>query len=384
VDEVVNNGQRDPSPLISEPLPLPASAPVVAVSTESAAPIAPPAPEFRDRSTGLVVFGVVQIVLGGLTALMIPLAVLGAFLTRLAPGGGGMRPMQVVASVGTYAGLAAVLITLGIGSAQKKRWARALTVVLSWYWLIVGILITILLTAALPVAMRTALAQAQRNTDATANEISTGIMAVMVTVMIVFCAFFLIVAPIGLLVFYSRQDVADTCRYRDPIERWTDRTPLPVLGASVVLFVGAAYLLLVGLTTPVFPFFGQYLTGVAGAVCFLVYGALDLYLSYAIYHRKLSGWWIAVITSPVRLLSMILTYARADLMQAYSRMGWSEAQLRVLNSNPMFRSHVILWWSLISVFLFLGYLIWLRRYFKPPNEMHPSPLPSQVPELSGR
>ncbi|HTS36333.1 MAG TPA: hypothetical protein VMH04_11710 [Candidatus Solibacter sp.] len=384
MDEVVNNGQRDPSPLISEPLPLPASAPVVAVSTESAAPIAPPAPEFRDRSTGLVVFGVVQIVLGGLTALMIPLAVLGAFLTRLAPGGGGMRPMQVVASVGTYAGLAAVLITLGIGSAQKKRWARALTVVLSWYWLIVGILITILLTAALPVAMRTALAQAQRNTDATANEISTGIMAVMVTVMIVFCAFFLIVAPIGLLVFYSRQDVADTCRYRDPIERWTDRTPLPVLGASVVLFVGAAYLLLVGLTTPVFPFFGQYLTGVAGAVCFLVYGALDLYLSYAIYHRKLSGWWIAVITSPVRLLSMILTYARADLMQAYSRMGWSEAQLRVLNSNPMFRSHVILWWSLISVFLFLGYLIWLRRYFKPPNEMHPSPLPSQVPELSGR
>ena len=358
--------------------PAPVTPEIPAAAPEIPAPVIPPT--FRDRSTGLVIFGVAQIILGVLTALMIPLAVLGAFLSRLAPAGGGMRPMQVVSSIGTYAGLAAVLITLGIGSAQKKRWARALTVVLSWYWLVVGILVTVLITAALPVVMRTALAQAQRNTDPAANELSTGIMAVVITVMIAFCAFFLIVVPIALLVFYSRQDVADTCRYRDPIERWTDRTPLPVLGASVVLFIGAAYLLIVGLTTPVFPFFGRYLTGIPGALCFLIYGALDLYLSYAIYHRKLSAWWIAIITSPIRLVSMILTFARADVMQAYSRTGWSDAQLQVLNNNPMFRSHVILWWSLISVFVFFGYLLWLKRYFISPQSLDAQMIPSHAPE----
>ena len=54
------------------------------------------------------------------------------------------------------------------------------------------------------------------------------------------------VVPIAFIVFYSRSDVELTCRYRDPVERWTDRAPLPVLGASVVLFGGSLYMLLVG------------------------------------------------------------------------------------------------------------------------------------------
>ena len=87
-------------------------------------------------------------------------------------------------------------------------------------------------------------------------------MAVIITLVIVFCAFFLVLVPIAFVVFYGRKDVADTCRRRDPVERWTDRTPLPVLGASVGFSSGSVYLLLIGLTTPMFPFFGRYLTGI--------------------------------------------------------------------------------------------------------------------------
>jgi len=32
----------------------------------------------------------------------------------------------------------------------------------------------------------------------------------------------------------------------------------------------------------------------------------------------------------------------------------------------MFHSHVILWWSLLSLFIFFGYLLWLKRYFNAP------------------
>lgn len=354
----------DPEP-VSEPA-TEQTAPVHAVVPAVVVPVLPEASAYRDRRTGMVIFGVLQIILGLLAALMVPLVVLAAFMSRLAPGG-AIRPGQLISGVATYAFLAAALIGLGIGSVQTKRWARALTLVTSWYWLITGALVTVLLTAALPVIMRSALSQAQQNAPAGPSPaISTGIMAVFLTLMIVFAAVFLILVPIAFVIFYSRTDVAETFRRRDPIPRWTDRTPLPVLGASVVLAIGALYLLLIGVTTPIFPFFGKYLTGIAGSACFMAMAALDAYLAIALFRLQPSGWWIAVITVPIRLLSMVLTYARADLMQAYSKMGMSDAQLKVLSANPMLRGRVFLWWGLTSMVLLLAYLLWLKRYFKTP------------------
>ena len=343
----------------------PQSQPGLAAASGAAFPLMP-GPPYHDRSTALTIFGIFQIILGLLAALMIPLAALGAFMSRLVPGG-ATRPGQLVVAFASYASLAALFLTLGIGTVRMKRWAYALTLVISWYWMIIGALSTVLLTAALPVTMRSALEQAQRSAGgAPSNELSTGIMAVFVTVIIVVAAFFLVLVPIAFVIFYSRKDVAETCRRRDPVERWTDRAPLPVLGASVVYFAGALYMLLVGITTPLFPFFGRYLTGVAGTAGFLVLVILDIYLAFALLRLRLTGWWIAVLTAPVRMLSMILTYTKADLMQAYSKVGMSDAQVAMLNANPMFRSHVILWWSLLSLVIFFGYLLWLKRYFKTP------------------
>lgn len=334
-------------------------------------------PSYKDRRTGLIIFGVVQIILGLLAALMVPFAALGAFLSRLAPGG-AMRPGQYFSAIATYAFIAAVLLGLGIGSVQMRRWARALTLVFSWYWLITGVLITVLLTAALPVTMRGALQAQQNAAGAPPENVSTGVMAVIVTIIIVFAAFFLIVVPVVFVVFYSLRDVAETCRHRDPVERWTDRAPLPVLGASVVLSLQALYLLLTGLTAPLFPFFGRYLYGVPGFACFLVVGALDAYLAIALFRLKSVAWWIAIITAPVRLFSMVLTYARVDMTDAYSKLGLSEEQMRVLSASPIFHSRVLLWWSLISMVILYGYVVWLKRYFKtPPAQPQPAPLPAQ-------
>ncbi len=356
-------------------------APVVAVAAVPLPPVAPLPSEvltYTDRSTGLMVFGVLQIILGCLAALMVPLAALGAFMSRLAPGA-SMRPGQFVSGVSTYGFMAVVLLGLGIGSVQMKRWARALTLVTSWYWLIMGALITVLLTAVLPVTMRSALAQMkQSGPNAASQEMSTAVMAVMLTLIIIFMAVFLVVVPIAFVIFYSLKDVAETCRHRDPVERWTDRTPLPVLFASVVLFTGAMYLLLTGITMPMFPFFGRYLTGVAGAAGLLAMGALDIYLAIALFRLQVAAWWIAIFTLALRLSSMALTYAKADLMTAYSRMGMSDAQLQMMNSSPMLRGHVLLWWSLLSMVFFFGYLVWLKRYFKTPSAVASVVLPAQV------
>lgn len=361
-------------PLGTTPLPEPTPAPVLTPAPDpmAAALAASEPPGYRDRSTGISIFGVVQVILGCLAALMVPFAALGAFMSRLAPGAPAVRPAQFISGIATYAFVALVLVTLGIGSLQKKRWARALTLVTSWYWMIIGVLITILLTAVLPVMMRDAL-RAQQTASGASTDISTGVMAVMVTFMIVFCAVFLVIVPVAFVVFFSRKDVAETFRRRDPVERWTDRTPLPVLGACVVFLVGAVYLFLVGVTTPLFPFFGRYLTGLPAVGCFLGFAILDTYLAIAIFRLQVAGWWIAVLAAPVRLLSMAFTYGRADLMEAYSRLGWSDAQINMLRASPIFRSHVILWWSLISLFVFFGYMLWLKRYFKRPARIQQSP-----------
>jgi len=360
----------DPTPEspISVPLPIPVAA----------APPLPELPAYRDRGTLLVIFGVFQIILGLLAALMIPLMALGAFVSRLGPAG-GMRPGQFFSGVASYVFIAAALLALGIGSVQMKRWARALTLVTSWYWLVMGALATVLLTAVLPVFMKGALAQMkQGGANSPSPELSAGIMAVFLTLIIVVMAFFLVLVPIAFVIFYSRKDVAETCLRRDPVERWTDRTPLPVLGASVVFFTGALYLLLTGITMPMFPFFGRYLTGIAGSLCLIVVAAIDAYLAVALYRLQASGWWIAVFTAAIRLISVALTYARADLMQAYSKMGMTDAQLQVLNSNPMLRGHVLLWWGLLSMLLFFGYLLWLKRYFTATPSTHPEALPAQA------
>jgi hypothetical protein len=65
-------------------------------------------------------------------------------------------------------------------------------------------------------------------------------------------------------------------------------------------------------------------------------------------------------------------------MQAYSKMGMSDAQLKMLNSSPIFRGHVLLWWGLISMLLFFAYILWLKRYFKTPEPMQPEMLPVQL------
>jgi hypothetical protein len=350
-----------PNPQPLDPAPVLATPPAASII-----PAPPDPPAYRDRRTLLVIFGIVQIILGLLAALMVPLMALGAFMSRLAPGG-AMRPGQLVSGVATYALTSAVFLTLGIGSVQTKRWAHALTLVTSWYWLILGTVGTVVLTAVLPVTMKHALAQAQQNSaSAPSADITTGVMAVIITVMIVFFTFFLVMLPIAFVAFYGRKDVELTCRQRDPVERWTDRTPLPVLGASIAFFTGSLYTLLLAVTSPMFPLFGHYLTGIPAAGCLVLLAGLDLYLAIALFRLQLSGWWLAIIAAPVRMSATAFGYSRAGLMQAYAKLGWSDAQLQMLNSNPIFHSRIILGMGVIMMLGFFGYLLWLKRYFKTP------------------
>lgn len=332
----------------------------------------PPPPTYEDRSTGLIVFGIIQIILGALAALMIPLMLLVLVMARKMTGV-AMPVGSFFLGMTTYGALAALLVTLGIGSIHVRRWARALTLVFSWVWLISGFLITIFLTAFLPSEFAQGFRQAAAM-NPNAPPISTGAIAVILTIMIVFFAVFFVALPLAFTLFYRTRNVEETCKHRDPVARWTDRCPLPVLAASMLFAWAGAYYLLMSFTTPLLPFFGRYLTGVGGAAGCLVLAMLDGFLAYSVFRLQLVGWWIAVAALAIRIISAITTFRHGNLFEAYSRMGMKDSQLQLLSANPAFRNGMVLYWSVGLMIVYFGYLLWIKRYFVPAT-VSPTPGP---------
>jgi hypothetical protein len=344
------------------------------VSVIPAFPAPVPAP-YRDRSTLLVVFGIVQIILGLFFLMFIPFVLLGAVMSRKM--GGGLPIGFNLLNIATYGMIAMVLITLGVGSIRAQRWAHDLTLVISWIWLVSGVLGTGMLVFLLPSSLlagfRVAAAQ-----NPQAGPLPAGVMAVILTIVIAFFAFFLVVLPIVFVAFYHREDVAETCRHRDPTPRWTERTPLPLLALSVLFTFGAVYYFLMAFAVPVYPFFGRYLTGLPAGLILVTVAMIEAVLAVLVFRRQIAGWWIALIALLFRCAAVAFTIGHSNLLDAYSKMGMSGRQLDMMRANPMFGSGAFLWLGLAYAAPLLVFLIWTRKYFSspaPPAAPEPDPAP---------
>ena len=89
--------------------------------------------DHRDRSAGLVIFGAAEILIGLACASLIPLTIAAAALSPI------IDLRVVLPSLALYGLIAVGLVTLGVGSIRARRWAVALTLSLSWVWLITGV-----------------------------------------------------------------------------------------------------------------------------------------------------------------------------------------------------------------------------------------------------
>jgi hypothetical protein len=302
----------------------------------------------RDRRGGLVVFGILEILTGALCAAIVA----ALFLVRsLAPeAAGALDQKTVVAAASVYLAMAVILIWLGIGSALCRRWARTLLLILGWSWLLLGVMTLALLSwLAASVTSQGALGGLFR--------------VIAIAVIGIFC----VVLPGALVVFYESRHVRATCELRDPKPRWTDRCPLPVLTNSVWLALGGFWFL----TAPflnhfVVPLFGFLATGAIATMCSLAAGAVAVYLAYATYRLRESGWWGMLAVFTLAVVSATLTFARVDLLEFYRRSGYAEEQIAPLRNLPFFTSRAMAWINAALYFLFLLYLLWLKKYFRKP------------------
>lgn len=317
-------------------------------------------PPYKDRSTGLIIFGILTLLLGCLAGMFVPLMLVGQAAAARAthvP----VNYATVLPGIFVYAMLAVVLIWLGIGSIQGRRWARALLLIFSWSWLVMGIFMLIAMSFIMPKVMANLPATGTPEHPA----LPPGAMVGMMIGMFLFFGFFFVLLPAVWTFFYNSRHVKATCETRDPVTRWTDACPLPVLGLCLWLMFSVPMMVLMPLMGHgVMPFFGMFLTGVPGSLFCLAVAAVWSYAAWLIYHLKPQGWWLILIAMILFMASSLVTFAQHDLLEMYQLMGYPQAQIDQIQKSGLLTGSRMTWLMSFSILPFLAYLLFVKKYFR--------------------
>lgn len=295
-----------------------------------------PAP--ADRRTGLIAFGILQILLGLCAAALVMVVAAGHESAQQS----GSRPSEaaLASAVIVYGLAAASFITTGVGSIRCRRWARALTVVVSALWMAAGVVGGLMAAVVMP---RVLAAQ-----GATSTTTATGCAAAAILVLG-------IGLPLILFLFYRRADVRLTCERVDAKGRWTDRVPLPVLAVIMVLAFGSVALI-ANLASPRFTIVGREVTGATAAITLFALAGLCAVLAIQLHRLKESAWWTLILLQLAGIGIAITTLMRTEPSKLAP--AGTPAEVAAIYRDPLFLAILATTW--IAYFAFLVYL---RRFF---------------------
>ena len=187
----------------------------------------------------------------------------------------------------------------------------------------------------------------------------------MAIILIVYAVIFILLPAIWIW-FYQGKNVRVTCEARDPRLRWTDRSPLPVVALSLWLAFGSlAMLALPFAHRGMFPFFGTFLAGIPGTTIYLVMAVIWAYATWTLFRLQLRGWWLVLVFSCIGSISCVLTYLHPDPEEMYQLMGIPQQHTAMVQQLGLFNRHMMAWSSIAFTLPFLGYLLFIRRYFRP-------------------
>jgi len=244
---------------------------------------------------------------------------------------------------------------------MARRWARALLLIFSWFWLFVGIIMVPMLGFIMPKMFANLSAYAPKGQPL--PPLPPGVLAGIMVGMFLFVGFFFILLPAIWIYFYKSGHVKATCEARDPVRRWTDACPLPLLGMSLWMMFGAPMLLAMPfLYHGVIPFFGMFLSGLAGSLLYVIAAALWACCAYLLYQRDVRGWWITLIAMLAYLASSLVTFARHDITEFYQLMGYPQAQIDQIQKMGLLTGNHMEWMTLFFMVPFMGYLLFVKQY----------------------
>ena len=310
-------------------------------------------PEFKDRSLGLVIFGVIEILIGTLCALLVPLILVAGSLT----GAADLR--TTVPSMIVYVVVAAVFIWLGVGSVRARRWACELMLSLSWIWLVTGICSMVVGVWLVPVMLRGMGA---------GSDLPPNFVFFVSLVVFGVIGFLYVLLPGAFVLFYRSPHVAATCRVRDPQPQWTDDLPRRLLTLVIVWALAAVSVLVMPAYGFVVPFFGVVLSGAGGAAVWVAILAGCVALAWGSARRARWAWWGGVVAIVLATLSSVITAVCVDPAEVIQAMGLPPEQTILLSGIAMPGRWVMALVWVVVWGTFLGYLMTVRRFFLPVPE----------------
>ncbi len=249
------------------------------------------------------------------------------------------------------------LVWLGIGSIKARRWARALLLIFSWAWLVVGIIMVFFMGFLLP--------KVWANMPPVNGQpaMPPGIITTMTIIMELFFSVFFVLLPAVWIYFYRSRHVKATCEKRDPVTRWTDACPLPVLALCLWLLLSVPFMLLLPiLYHGVVPFFGTLLSGLPGSFMCLAIAVLWAYCAWRLYQMDVRGWWLTLVVMLLYAVSTVLTFSRHNMLEMYQLTGYTQAQLDQIQKIGVLTGNGSVWMMLLFFLPFLGYIVYVKKY----------------------
>jgi hypothetical protein len=314
--------------------------------------------DFKDRKAGLIVFGIIQIILGAFCALAVPLMIM-AMIASVVFHDSSAPPVNfrmMIPGFIFYVLAAVWFIWMGIGSIKARRWARALILVSSWIWLIGGMGGLIFMLLLMP-NMYDRMGQNGQMPPMAA--------AVMKYIMLGIMMVIYIIIPGVLVLFYGSKNIKATCEFMDSKIRWTDKCPLPVLAAGLLFGIWALSMLFCGAYGWAFPFFGSIATGVKGAAIMLTVMLVYGYVAIGLYKLNVKAWWCAVLFTVLLASSTITTFSRVSLLELYQKMNFSQQLLDLYKQIGLPSTSAVTLFSSLWFASFLVYLLYTKKYFTP-------------------
>ena len=310
---------------------------------------------YKSRRGALIFFGLVELAFGGLCLLFLGVAIFGFLVAANAPRPGmpvfQFRQMAMSLSVYLFGGV--LLVTLGIGSILARRWARDLSLIVAWMWMIVGVLTAATMIVMLPRFMP----QMPADQAQTSNIVLTCLMVVF--------GFFGVVVPLALILFYRSPNVRATCLALDPHPRWTERVPLPLLALALWILFGAVAMMTMS-AYAVLPLGRQIITGPLAVLAYCALGLFLLYLSWGLYTRSRVAWWLGIAYGALAAVYCVVVFPRLDYDKLASAMQFPKTpgmpDLADIYRSPWFLAYLGIIWL-----LYFGYFVFVSRYFRESN-----------------
>lgn len=322
-----------------------------------------PPPAYKNRRTALIVFGIIEILIGLCCLGMALLMALVLFSGPPTPNEPALPfPPSILFGlmVGFYCLVAAIFIAMGIGSIKAQRWVRVAMLVMSSLWLAFGLFGALVAAIVMPVAMRATQTQQQHPLDAS-------VMHAILIVSIVITAFFYVILPLTFLLFYSTRNVRLTLEAAS-ITPAPQPSPRPLL----VSILGWYFFVTLALSTPIalsfrrpYPFFGTFLTGWTATIFMLLWAVAFGCFAWEFYQLRLRGWYGILGLALLGRLSHGITLWRVGWLGYYRQVMGSSMAL--YEDNPVFAAFTNGWFQWIALVGFssvlLILLLFVRKHF---------------------